>query len=238
MLQGVGYIDDSGSNGKGVFVLAGYVMPVPKWTAFSDDWKAELDKEPSIAYFKATEAAHQEGQFLRISIEQRDRKVQELAAVIQKYEPICLATSVAWDDFRAVFGGRVSDKLAKPYYILFYRILELMLACQQEMTEIEPYEKVDFVFDDQGKIGRFAASFYHQIKTACLPEIQRMLGANPIQRDDKEVVALQAADMVAWHVHRRAVCPEEHLPILRLITTGGCERLDKEFLAEKLDKLA
>jgi hypothetical protein len=45
-----------------------------------------------------------------------------------------------------------------------------------------------------------------------------MMGNTPVFRDDKEIVALQAADMLAWHVHRNMDFPQEHRPIFEKIT--------------------
>jgi hypothetical protein len=238
MLQGQGYIDDSGSHGRGLFVLAGYVMPVPQWGLFSDEWEKELKREPRITYFKLHEAIRKEGEFLGMSEGLCDRKIHNLAMVIRRHEPICLATSVEWDNFRAIFGERLPRELNTPYCVLFYRILELMVICQQDMVEVEPYEKVDFVFDEQGEIGRRAIAFYGQVKDVCPPEIQKMLGATPVMRDDKQVVALQAADLVAGQIRRKAEFPLEPRPALNLITSQGCEKLDQSFLAEILDRLA
>ncbi len=47
-----------------------------------------------------------------------------------------------------------------------------------------------------------------------------MMGNTPIFRDDKDIVALQAADMLAWHVHRQYRFPEEDRPIFTQITNG------------------
>lgn len=213
-------------------------MPVPLWSLFSAEWEEELNREPRIAYFKLHEAIRRKGEFLGMSEELCDLKIHNLAMVIRRYEPICLATSVEWEDFRAIFGSRLPRKLNTPYYVLFYRILELMLICQQDMAEVEPYEKVDFVFDEQGEIGRRAIAFYGHVKDICPPEIRKMLGATPVMRDDKHIVALQAADLVAGQIRCKAACLHESRPVLDLITSRGCEKLDQSFLAEKLAMLA
>jgi hypothetical protein len=61
---------------------------------------------------------------------------------------------------------------------------------------------VDFIFDEQGGVGAQAAMVYRWLKEAQDPSIRDLLGAPPIFRDDKQVVALQAADMLAWHLRR------------------------------------
>jgi hypothetical protein len=152
MFQGQGYVDDSGSHEGGLYVLAGYVMPAPKWAAFSDEWKECLKKEPKIAYFKSHEAMTQQSEFLGKRVDVCDHKVKDLADIIHRSAPICLATSVTWSDYREVFGGKLPNNIDDPYFILFYRILELMMICQQDIAEVERYDKVDFTFDEQGKL--------------------------------------------------------------------------------------
>ena len=234
MLQGHGYIDDSGSQGEDqIFVLAGYVLPVPQWVDFSSDWQKELLREPRIDYFKWSEAQHRNGQFAGKG-EFCACKILDLARVIQKHQPICLCTSLSWRDYKAEFASKVPQEVDNPYYILFYRIIELMLQCQQEIKDYEPYEKVDFTFDEQGKIGAIAVQWYYQIRSNATPEIQRMLGATPIFRDDRQIVALQAADLVAGQIRYKAQFPDQPTPALNLITSKGCERLDRRYLADLL----
>jgi len=42
--------------------------------------------------------------------------------------------------------------------------------------------------------------------------------APPSFRDDKEIVALQAADMLAWHIHRYLERPDEERPVMAKIS--------------------
>lgn len=45
------YVDDSGSEpSKKLFVLAGYVSDVPRWTGFADSWYKVLHSQPKIDY--------------------------------------------------------------------------------------------------------------------------------------------------------------------------------------------
>jgi hypothetical protein len=37
--------------------LGGFVAPVGRWLAFSDEWKAALNQPPALEYFKMKEAA-------------------------------------------------------------------------------------------------------------------------------------------------------------------------------------
>src|SRR5207249_4436298 len=63
-----------------------------------------------------------------------------------------------------------------------------------------------------------AVAFYDHYKRLQKPEIAALMGSTPIFRDDKLVLPLQAADMVAWHKRRRVDNPDEPLSELPLPT--------------------
>jgi hypothetical protein len=71
------FVDDSGSGGDSTwYVLAGYVGTVEGWDSFDDQWRSVLQQEPSINYFKASEAEslRPDGQWAGITKQQRDSK--------------------------------------------------------------------------------------------------------------------------------------------------------------------
>jgi hypothetical protein len=60
----------------------------------------------------------------------------------------------------------------------------------------------DFVFDEQGKeIGRALKAWKH-LERAAPPALRPMLRNPPISRNDKTVLPLQAADLLAWRLRR------------------------------------
>jgi hypothetical protein len=62
----IGYFDDSGSDaGSQWYVLAGFVAPTEIWNVISIKWRAALNKEPHLRYFKMRGAMNMEGQFKR-----------------------------------------------------------------------------------------------------------------------------------------------------------------------------
>ena len=65
--------------------------------------------------------------------------------------------------------------------------------------------EVDFVFDQHGKLGKKARDWWYEFKDKVADDIGQWLGEEPVFRDEKKVVALQAADMVAWFTRREAV---------------------------------
>ncbi len=198
-----GFIDDSGSEpSEPMFILAGFVSHVERWERFSDKWRERLDKRPSIAYFKMQEANSLKGQFLGWDERDRDLKAGQLIQIIRDYVAIRVSCSVKWNDYRGTLKGRVRPRTNDhPYFFLFYRIIANVIRFQMENNVPEP---VDFVFDQQGKIGRRALSWYDWTLNNRSPRLRRYFGDPPIFRDDKKVLALQAADTLAWQIRRHS----------------------------------
>jgi hypothetical protein len=58
------YVDESGNQpGEQFFVVAGFVASSTQWLAFTSDWSAVLQQNPSIAYFKYNEALGMKNEF-------------------------------------------------------------------------------------------------------------------------------------------------------------------------------
>src|ERR1035438_8201059 len=68
-------VDDSGRGQPPYLVLAGCILDVERWTAFTDLWQAILDEHPRIEYFKMQEANGREDQFAGFTSEARDKKL-------------------------------------------------------------------------------------------------------------------------------------------------------------------
>jgi len=204
MLMLQGYADDSGSDGqRRPYVLAGFVLPVEKWAQFADDWKAQLDRPPAIAYFRMFEAVERIGQFEWIQPEIRDRKIRDLLDVIDAHKPKGIYSVLQWDEFRALMATNLTGHLANPYPYLFGLLFDALAKYQQDAA-IFP-EETDFDFDEQGEAGKFCLSIYDKIKAALAensPEMGEMMGRIPIMLNDKKVRPLQAADMFAWAMRR------------------------------------
>jgi hypothetical protein len=203
------YVDDSGSDHDGVnprfYVLAGYILPVETWKPFSDRWADELKREPSVGCFKMSNAEYGDGYFLGMQEPFRKLKVNELAQVISAFRPKPISAHLRWDHYKSIVEGRVSAKMASPYAILFYQIMKQSHDWQIELNRLDPtigLHRVDFVFDEQGKIGLRALQWYAKLKEVVPEPYKSIMGNTPDFRDDEEIVALQAADMLAWHLHR------------------------------------
>ncbi len=240
MVMVQGYVDDSGSDEESKipsrhFALAGYLMQAPKWAEFSDKWATALQKEPAIKFFKMADAEYGDGCFLGMREEFRRLKVNELSDVIADFSEHCVALwcHVNWNDYRDTVRGNVPHQIDSPYALLFYQIIRGAAEHQIKMNKLVDvgFHNVDFIFDEQGIAGLRAVQWYAGLYNR-LPEPYRStLGATPVFRDDEKVVALQASDMLAWHVHRSLERPDEERPIFDKISLNyGRRTIDRETL--------
>jgi hypothetical protein len=194
------YIDDSASQqGDRKLFLAGYVHDAAQWALFSNDWDAVLHEAPVIEYFKMSEAQNLSEQFRHWSAPQRDRKIERLIDVIVKHKPWSIQCSVSQRLFNEIVLPVAPYELRHPYGVCFHGIVIGVARIHREMGLTVP---VDFIFDEQGSVGDDAVVWYRQIKKHQSPEIRALMGSTPIFKSDRDVLLLQAADLLAWHVRR------------------------------------
>jgi hypothetical protein len=194
------FIDDSASAEPGrKLVLAGYVHRATRWMKFSDAWQVLLDEEPSIKYFKMSEAESRKGQFLGWEDGKVLKKLYRLAGLIERYKPWSIACSVSVDDYEEIFKPIAPYDFRYPYFPCFTAIVIGAARVHLGMGLSDP---VDFVFDDQGEIGEEALLWFEMIMESQSPEIKSLVPNKPIFRNDQQILPLQAADFLAWHLRR------------------------------------
>jgi hypothetical protein len=201
------YFDDSGSHLEAAwYVLGGFLSTAGNWGRFSDAWEGALGKEPRTEYFKMSEAHNLTGQFDGWPIRLRDQKVFELAEVVERYAVARIAAVVSQEDYNNhIRGVSPWQELNDPYFMLFYQTIVLTLQFIENLEKRDypgldfTDAKIDFVFDEQGKVGVNALSWWEVLKEALDPNLVRFLGSAPIFQSDRKVLPLQAADLYAWH---------------------------------------
>ena len=182
-------------------MLAGFAAAVDDWLAFTDGWKASLDRD-GLAYFKASEANRMDGEFRRgwnrSLIEQ---KTDELATIAAKYVKYRLHVVLSWADYNSYIGtvrsatGLIGSEWDNPYFICFYSLAARFARFQSDnKLEVDK----EFIFDEQGKVGENAADIIKGLKAN--PIIVKGFGGIPSFKSDKKVQPLQTADLFAWNV--------------------------------------
>jgi hypothetical protein len=199
------HVDDSGSSQSDeVFVLGGLIASVDQWLAFTDAWKASLDRD-DLAYFKTTEARMMEGEFSRGKGWNRgliDQKIDELAAVAAEHAQYSIHVTMRWADFNAHVkvatdsSAVLGPEWNNPYFICFYT---LAARFARFLNDSKMNVDREFIFDEQGAVGKRAAEIVAGLQSN--PIISQGFGGIPSFRNDKKVRPLQAADLYAWNVH-------------------------------------
>ena len=213
-------IDSASDIGDRRFFLCGYVNTVEKWRDFSATWQATLQASPPIEYFKMAEAQNLRDQFKDWLPLDRDKKVLSLAKVVRRYQPLSFECSVSREEYEKLLKPAAPYDLQGPYFGCFFGVITGLAQFLHAHGGRVP---VDFIFDEQGGLGNDAALAYQWIKDGFKEGWADLLGASPIFRDDKLMLPLQAADMLAWHVRRdrEGVDPPNSRPAMDFLRTSG-----------------
>jgi hypothetical protein len=199
------FIDDSISDEPPIFVQAGCIAPTVKWAAFSEAWRAVLEIPPRLEYFKMKEAWALRGQFEGWSAARRNERLVELYNVAQEYtsgEFIVSFNPAALKRAYKIWPKEFSH----PYYFSV-PLLMTELARNMEKLKLER-QPIEFIYDSQlhEKDKLIAAWEWGSARAnPDPPDLLDILRNPPTFRDDKEVLPLQAADLLAWWVRGRFV---------------------------------
>jgi hypothetical protein len=198
----IAVIDDSGSGGDSShFVLAGFCAELHIWESFTYHWQKALNELPKINYFKMNEAQQLRGEFEGLDRSQSDAKVDSLIDIIMGHDLLEVAVVVREDDYREILQPVQHRSDNSPYFPAFLAMISAFCRMYHYMGVTEP---VDFQFDRQDNFRANAlrkyASFKRQNPTWRLGRIGFA--------DDRMVLPLQAADLVAWQT-RRFYCSNE-----------------------------
>lgn len=193
------FIDDSGRNDPPVFVLGGLALETTRIRAFSQDWEAALAAQRPIPAFKMKEANRRAGVFDGFSVAERDAKIVALADVIRTHAISSISVVVRHKDYERVFKGRMMRSLDGPYQLFFHLVIATAYNLRRQRGT---QERASFVFDRQVGEERALYESLAEMRANLHPDISDFLADAPRHADDRDEVALQAADMIAWHVRR------------------------------------
>lgn len=196
------YIDDSGKDDPPVFVLAGFIAEAEAWATFTDGWIAELGRYPKIEYFKMKEAQALTGQFEGVSSLARDHKVGRLASICRKHLAGELACVVSHSDYAAKFSNKYAPRMDDPYILMMMGTYTLAFHWLER--EGRKGERVNFIFDRQLEKEAVVREMFAEFAKMPANDLEPIgLPPTPNFEDDKATPALQAADLLAWHIRRR-----------------------------------
>jgi hypothetical protein len=206
-----------------VFLMAGWLGGSEEWEKFSECWSNELSNKPSIRYFNHNEARGLKDEFLHWSEKDRDAKLMSLAGVIARHKLTGFIGGVSVSRFKSFFAGSVLPqktlrsilKFTEPYHFCCQCVIAQTLGHQAE-EEKNLEDQVDFIFDEGVPFLDDCISNYQGLKNVLPQKVHRIAGT-VMSGNDKKVVALQAADMLAGQalLNLRTKVKPEPLDVMR-----------------------
>ena len=198
----IAFIDDSAAQtGDKRLVLAGYLSRSDIWRTFEQAWRAELACEPALPYLHMVEAANFRGPFSTWTSEDRDSKILALARLIRDFDLFSFECSVSLVAHRALFPKVAPFGLAKPFSTCAQGVASTLA---RHVRNLGSKESIHFVFDTQQGADLDLITLWDWMRRSSPRRWRAVLGPAPRFADDRQEVALQAADMLAWH-RRRAI---------------------------------
>ncbi len=194
-----GFFDECNRNPEDVrFIMAGWTANVEEWERFTEAWQTCLSTEPSIEYFKSSEANSLSDQFYKFSSSDRDAKVLALSKVIASHDVrgyIALAE-------HNLLANRPTElkKLIGTYMgTRIYDWAFIAIICKVVTDFLDRgfrSEKIDFIFDACSELRTCIASYERERDGNFSPSMCQICG-EAIPGDDKCLAGLQAADLLA-----------------------------------------
>jgi hypothetical protein len=213
-----GFFDES-EHGN-VRLVAGWVTDCGTWERLSEDWHVALDAAPSIRYFKHHEAKANppSGQFNGWSSAAVEAKITALVDVICRHEMYGVTSGLKKSTHNAAFAGatmprktlRTLLKGSHYYNACVFSVQGMVAQVQIESGHAD--KAVDVIFDEMDGLLKECIAFFEEQLRPLLPENLRAICGSIIEANDKQVEALQAADLLAGQLTTklRLGRPEEH----------------------------
>ena len=229
----VAYSDESGTPDKdGIFLVGGYVADQQDWPAFAEAWqKKVLQSPPIIPYLHIAELRGKEFQ-QKHGLTEADalHKVRRAVNVIRESNFItgyfgeierkdfsflrqyCADREVVWP-----------DNLNDPDYLPFIAYAELTM--RRVVSQHTGVRKIDFVVSRKRRVSHHCVRFTDEIRATLNPALPGIVGdLLPASMEEHE--ALQAADLLCWHIQRVSAksATEVDLANLESLCESGLER--------------
>jgi hypothetical protein len=197
-------IDDSGSEGKiknDYFILGGFYAPNFVWKRFAYEWATLLTDPPSIEYFKIKEAVRLQDQFMGFTPGERDQKVRSLLSLITRHRLLGIVAVMPYQQFEQSRIPKIPERDSKSPYVSL--LLDVVLGISAKHMKITDNQaKVQFLCDDQSKLGETADDWYRQFHAVLPEKIANRMAPRVVFETDQEFNPIQAADTIAWLTRR------------------------------------
>lgn len=200
------YGDESGTHGKGDYVISGYIAHKTTWEAFEGMWNTALraDTPRPIEYFKMSEWQHRDEQFTGWTddeaLEKSNRVFAVLATFLTGGHIGEFTSSISWDVYNRCVTARCKDVFSNPYYLNLMQIVRR--AAEFSSLKDDTFDgKIHFIFDEGNSAEAHASKHFQYVKAFASNGLGERMGTISFA-SDRDEPALQAADVMAWHTRR------------------------------------
>ncbi|MCW5794016.1 MAG: DUF3800 domain-containing protein [Nitrospira sp.] len=224
----IAYIDESGHpSDTNILTIACVVGKERKWIQLTEKWKRVL-RRYRVSMFHMTEYENRAGEFEGWQQDKRIAFIADLAAILKNTMTYAVAASLSVEDWKETIGELIQKKARKDRFRYIAPYLMLFQECLQstaESVKLSDDEAILCIADENNIAGNFVSRF-------CDSLIEGRPWANKFASvefaNKREIIPLQAADMVAYEAFKYAQRWDEHkngLPrrkLMQNLAATGC----------------
>lgn len=176
--------------------MAGLLAPSAKWERLEVKWKRTL-REFRLPHFHTKDFANRRREYEGWSEDRRQKLYGRLLTHIEAAHPFPIGSILAMSDYNSLTNHQRS-LFGDPYHIGFLSTLSQLTAIAGEMR-LEPGTKIAPVFSDHVEFRHAALRGYELL---CRHREVKQWIDSPVFRDMRDLVPLQAADIVAYELYK------------------------------------
>jgi len=178
--------------------MAGLLAPTWGWEELESKWKSTLEVF-EISWFHMKDFANFQGEFKGWKEERRKELYGELLAHVYDVRPVPVGSILAMSDYHSLRPEQ-QQAFGDPYHIGFLSVLSYLTHIGARLLQDFPHEKIATVFSDQVEFRHSAFQMWEDLRDRH-NDVARLV-ESPVFRDTRELVALQAADIVAYELYK------------------------------------
>jgi hypothetical protein len=193
----IGYMDETGhsKDERQRFVgVAGLVAPAESWEAFERKWKQTLS-DFKIPYFHMKDFASRRRYYEDWSEQKRRKLLGKLLRIMATTHPFPVGTIISLEDYRS-FSVEDRELMGDPYH---FCLMGCVYVPAWRAENASPDVRVAIVFGEQSEFKHMAGQLLEDFNQN-YPAAKRF--DPPTFGDMKTVLPLQAADIVAYELHK------------------------------------
>ena len=214
------YVDESGDDDSGIFVMGGCIATVQSWEEFSIEWERML---PDWGILDRDNTYHFH---FREMIYRKKENIGIFFDTLHKYSMGYMSAKINKKDLKNAIA-RISapglhidwDYSANPHFLLFSFLMDTFHQYRPDMSDYFGDEPIDFYFDNHINKKAIISSWGDNLERRT-EEMKKYYGATPRFEDDKIFLPLQGADLIAGIVREAYLAGQHSKEVAKLEVKG------------------